>query len=320
MGIVLERIAQFGVLPVVNIADPAWTDPLSNALVRSGLPLIEVTLREKTSMESLRRLAGDKRLLVGAGTVLTHTQMNEALDAGAAFIVTPGYDQALVDECRMRKIPLVPGCTTATDVQKATVSGLNVVKFFPAERCGGLQAIRDLSGPFSGMRFIPTGGITMENLGSYLKCPLVAACGGSFAVSTDMLRRNAFDEIAAACEQALSISLGFELEHIGINHPNEEEAVQAANRFRRLFRLNPVWKGSSVFAGTVIENMKRHGYGTYGHIGFSTSSMKRAMAYLDGIGIEFLPGSEKYDAEGNLTCVYLKDEIGGFAVHLMRKE
>ena len=192
-----------------------------------------------------------------------------------------------------------------------------MVKFFPAELSGGVSAIEAFAGPFAGMRFLPTGGITLQNLDSYLRSSKVIACGGSFMAPRAMLEQGNFTAITELCRRAVQSSLGFELAHVGINHANEEEAEYSAKKIAALFALPLVEHTSSVFAGTAVECMKLPFYGEKGHIGFRTSSMTRAMAWLHGMGIELLEESRKYDAKGNVICVYLKEKIAGFAIHIV---
>ena len=203
---VLDRLGDLGVIPVVVIDDPSQAAALGSALLLGGLPCAEVTLRTDTALESLRALAENPDLLVGAGTVLRPAQVEAALQAGARYIVSPGFSASVVSECQRSGVPVLPGVATATEIQAALEAGLEAVKFFPAEASGGLALLKALAAPFRGLRFVPTGGITADGLASYLEEPSVLAVGGSWLASADLLAANNFAKItdlAAAAVRAV---------------------------------------------------------------------------------------------------------------------
>ncbi len=312
-------VEKYGVLPVINITDVEQAEPLAAALVEGGLPLIEVTLRSACSLESIRAIRkAFPDMLIGAGTVLTTASVDEALEAGADYIVSPGYDPELVDYCHAKDVEIVPGCSTASEIQDAVKHGIKTVKFFPAELGGGVPAIKLLAGPFAGVKFLPTGGITLDNLEEYLSCDKVIACGGSFMANAAQLKAKDYDGITAACKKAVACSLGFRLAHIGINHESAVEAMATANAISSLFGFGTRECSSATFAGTVAECMNHSRFGTHGHIGISTHSITRAMAYLAAKGVEFDEDSIKRDKSGNITCIYFKEQIGGFAWHIVK--
>ncbi len=316
---VLQPILDTGVLPVINIPDVDSAIPLVDALSAGGLGAIEVTLRSPGSICAIRKIHTERPgFVVGAGTVLSVSQCREALEAGASYIVSPGFDQELLDYCKDNHIPYIPGCTSATEIQHAAKEGLTVVKFFPSELNGGIAAITLLSGPFPNLKFVPTGGITFDNLEGYLRSPKVAACGGSFMASSDVLKAKDFDRITENCRRALKISLGFELAHIGINHDSEADAVRTVEAICKAFLLEPVPKNSCIFAGRAAECMKQPFLGEKGHVGFYTNSIPRAMAYFKKNGIAIDSEHIKEDAKG-IVAVYLKEQIGGFAFHAVRR-
>ena len=203
-----EKIASAGVLPVINVPSESLAAPLAKALIDGGMAALEITLRSDCSLAAIRSIkAAYPEFIVGAGTVLTPSDADAAIDAGADFIVSPGLDPELVVHCQSRGKLIVPGCATPTEIQFATVKcGLTVLKFFPAELSGGVDAIKLLSGPFPTVRFVPTGGITMDNLASYLCCDKVLACGGSFMAKAEEVKNGKFDEISTACRRALDIA------------------------------------------------------------------------------------------------------------------
>jgi 2-dehydro-3-deoxyphosphogluconate aldolase / (4S)-4-hydroxy-2-oxoglutarate aldolase len=202
---VLDRLGHLGVIPVVVIDDPSRAAALGSALLVGGLPCAEITLRTDTALESLRALAENPDLLVGAGTVLRPGQVEAALQAGARYIVSPGFSPSVVSECQHAGVPVLPGVATATEIQAALDAGLETVKFFPAEAAGGLAVLKALAAPFRGVRFVPTGGITADGLATYLAEPSVLAVGGSWLVSADLLAAQDFEKITQLSAAAVQI-------------------------------------------------------------------------------------------------------------------
>ena len=201
---VLDRLGELGVVPVVVIDDVSRAEPLGRALIAGGLPCAEVTLRTPEALDCLRVLAEDPDLLVGAGTVLRASQVEQALRAGARYIVSPGFSPAVVAECAQAGIPVLPGVATATEIQAALEVGLEVVKFFPAEAAGGVRTLAALAAPFRDVRFVPTGGIAAADLASYLALPSVLAVGGSWLVSTTLLAGGRYAEITELTAAAVA--------------------------------------------------------------------------------------------------------------------
>ena len=187
------------VVPVVVLDDPDRADALGEALVRGGLPVAEATFRTPAAAEVLRRLAAHPDLVVGAGTVLTAEQVDQAREAGAQFVVSPGLSADVVRRCQELDLPVIPGISTATEVMQALALGLDTVKFFPAEANGGLPALKALAAAFPQVRFVPTGGITADSAPTYLAHPAVAAIGASWMVAPDLLAQGAWDEVVARC-------------------------------------------------------------------------------------------------------------------------
>ena len=202
----LERIGEIGIVPVVVLNDVKDAEPLAQALCDGGLPCAEVTFRTDAAEESIRRISeAYPDMLCGAGTVLTMEQLDRAIGAGARFIVSPGFDPEIVDACIARNIPVYPGCMTPSEVIQGVRRGLKVLKFFPAGEAGGPAMIKALSGPFPGIRFMPTGGVNAGNLKEYLSMKAVAACGGSWMVKKDLIREGSFDRIEAMVREAVEL-------------------------------------------------------------------------------------------------------------------
>lgn len=202
-----ERFAELKVVPVVVLNDVKDAAPLAKALVEGGLPCAEVTFRTEAAAESLRIMAeAYPDMLVGAGTVLTTEQVDKAVEAGAKFIVSPGFDPEIVDYCIEKNIPVFPGCATPSEVAQAVKRGLKVVKFFPAEQAGGLAMIKAMAAPYNMLKFMPTGGINTKNLKEYLACDKILCCGGSWMVKGDMVEAGEFEKIKKLTEEARALA------------------------------------------------------------------------------------------------------------------
>ena len=191
-----EKFYETRVVPVVVLEDAEDAVPLAQALVEGGLLSAEVTFRTAAAEESIRRMTeAFPQMLVGAGTVLTKEQVDAAAAAGAKFIVSPGFDPEIVDYCLEKKIPVLPGCISPSEVAQAVKRGLTIVKFFPAEQAGGIAMIKALAAPYVGLKFMPTGGINAGNLTEYLSCDKILCCGGSWMVKGDLVKAGNFGKI-----------------------------------------------------------------------------------------------------------------------------
>ena len=195
-------------VPVVVLDDAADADPLAAALVAGGLPIAEVTFRTPAARDSIRAMAERGDVLVGAGTVLTVDQVDQAVDAGAAYVVSPGLSRAVVERCQERGVLALPGAVTATEIQAALELGISTVKFFPAGTSGGAAAIKALAAPFGDVRFVPTGGVGPANLQDYLGIPAVAAVGGSWMVPRDRIAAGDFDGVRSLTAEAVALVPG----------------------------------------------------------------------------------------------------------------
>jgi 2-dehydro-3-deoxyphosphogluconate aldolase/(4S)-4-hydroxy-2-oxoglutarate aldolase len=190
------RAARF--MPVVTIRD--WEDavPLGRALLAGGLPLAQVTFRTEVAQRAIMRLRAElPELLVAAGTVLDVVTVEKAIDAGAALIVTPGFNPPVVDYCCERGIPIIPGANAPTEIELARSRGLRLVNYFPAEASGGIPLLRAMAGPFVGIEYMPSGGISLDNLPAYLACPEVVLCAGTYVATADAIADRRFDDIEA---------------------------------------------------------------------------------------------------------------------------
>jgi 2-dehydro-3-deoxyphosphogluconate aldolase/(4S)-4-hydroxy-2-oxoglutarate aldolase len=203
---VLGQLAVYRLVPVIVVDDPSDALPLAHALVAGGLPVAEVTFRTAAGAAALAQMATVDGLLAGAGTVLTPGQVDQAVAAGARFVVSPGFSRPVVERCLELGVTPLPGAVTATEVQAALELGLTTLKFFPAETSGGAPAIKALAGPFPDLRFVPTGGIGPQNLASYLALKSVAAVGGSWMVPRDKVAAQAFADIEQLTREAVALA------------------------------------------------------------------------------------------------------------------
>lgn len=203
---IFEALCQIGVVPVIAIDRADDAVPLARALLAGGIGCAEITFRTAAAAEAIRRLTGEVReMLAGAGTVLTVQQAEQAALAGAQYIVSPGFDAAVVDWCQEHHVPVLPGVATPTEINMALARGVRILKFFPAEEFGGVRMLKALYGPYPEVRFIPTGGIRAHNLAEYLALPNVAACGGSWMATSRMIAEGQFEEIARLSTEARAI-------------------------------------------------------------------------------------------------------------------
>lgn len=206
---VLARLGSLRIVPVIVIDDLAAAGPLAGALAAGGLGCAEVTLRTPGALAAVARFAANAELLVGAGTVLDPDQASAAADAGARFIVSPGFDAEVVHRCQQLGIPVLPGTATPTDIQLARRAGLTAVKFFPAQALGGVPALDAIAAPFPGMMFVPTGGITPENVAAYLRHRAVLAVGGSWMAPRKLIAAGDWERIGRLAAEASALAARF---------------------------------------------------------------------------------------------------------------
>jgi len=206
MNEILSKIKSIGVVPVIALSDAEKAVPLAKALADGGIPCAEVTFRTAEGEECIRRIsAALPNVLVGAGTILTTDQARRAKDAGARFVVSPGFNPKVVEYCIANDIIIVPGCANPSDMEAAMEFGLDTVKFFPAEQAGGLAYIKACAAPYPGLKFMPTGGINADNIAKYIAFDKIIACGGSWMVPKNLIEDGRFDEITRLSKEAVEI-------------------------------------------------------------------------------------------------------------------
>ena len=321
MDKMISELYSIGLIPVIKIENPDDAVPLAKALIDGGLPAAEITFRTKCAAEAIKNITDAyPEMLVGAGTVLTTEQVDAAIAAGSKFIVAPGLNPKVVSYCLSKGVPMLPGCSNPSDVEAALELGLSTVKFFPAEAAGGLPMLKAMSAPYGNLTFMPTGGINADNLLDYLKFNKIIACGGSFLVKDELVKEKKWDEITALTKNAVKKMLGLEFIHMGINNESSEEAMKGAKIFEMMFGMPIRETSKSVFAGDAFEFMCGKGPGKCGHIAIRTNFVDRAMAYFKRMGFEFDESSVTYDDKtGKPKFAYFKDEVCGFAIHLLQK-
>lgn len=320
MNDILKRISDIGIVPVIKLDDAKDAAPLARALCRGGLPCAEVTFRTNACIGAIKAMKKEcPDMIVGAGTVLTRKQVDEAVEAGAEFIVSPGLNPDVVEYCVNKGITITPGCANPSDIEQAIKYGLEVVKFFPAEAAGGLKMIKSMAAPYVNVKFFPTGGINADNITEYLSYNRIICCGGTWMVPSDLIYEGKFDEIEALVRKAVENMFDFKIAHVGINCDTSEEAHGVANSFESIFGFNQSENPSSIFGATSVEIMKMPFLGKNGHIAISTNFVERAVKHLKAKGVKFNEESAVFRPDGSMQAIYLQNEIGGFAIHLVRK-
>ncbi len=317
---ILNRLSAAGVVPVVVIENAKDAVPTAEAMLRGGIDVMEITFRTAAAPDAIRAVSENcPKMLVGAGTVITLEQCKQAVDCGASFIVSPGFNREVVAWCVEHDVAVTPGCVTPTEIMEAMeLAGLKVLKFFPANVYGGLSAMKALSGPFGGIKFIPTGGVNAQNLAEYISAPFIHAVGGSWVCPKADISAGHFEKITQLCREARKAVLGFEVAHIGVNCPDAESSLSLCGSFSDAFGFETKPGNSSNFSTAAIEIMKSNYLGEKGHIAIRTNRMEAAICELAAKGFQIDPDTAKYKGD-RMIAVYLRQEFGGFAVHLLQK-
>lgn len=315
----LDRLAIAGLIPVATIENRSDATPIANALLMGGLDVMEVTFRTDAAadaIDSIRQECPD--VLVGAGTIISIEQCKIAVEAGAKFIVSPGFSVDVVQWCVEHGVLVIPGCVTASEIMWAKTYGLQVVKYFPADLYGGVAGIKALAGPFHDIKFIPTGGVNLQNIGEYSQSPYVYAVGGSWVCKQSDIAAQHFDKISKLCQEARQAMLGYEIAHLGINCHNPKMAMDVCKCLSSAFGFTAKEGNSSYFVTSAIEVIKSDYLGGNGHIAIRTNRINMAIADLEKKGYSADMNTATYK-EGCMTAVYLKENLGGFAIHLLQR-
>ena len=284
----LDTLYDIGIIPVIQLDETAEAGSLARALIEGGIPCAEVTFRAAGADEVISRMrAAYPDMLVGAGTVLTTEQAGSAIAAGAQFLVAPGFNRAVAEYVLGRGVPFFPGVSGTEGIEQAMALGLDTVKFFPAEQSGGLAYLKAVAAPYAGMRFIPTGGISIENLAGYLSFDRVVACGGSFMVKKELLARHDYAAVASACRQAVDQMIALSVDSITSDEP--------------------------VGYGTLLQPSGKR------ELLLSARSVPRALLRLKAKGFLPDPATARTGAGGRLTEISFFNTFGGLPVRLISR-
>lgn len=314
---ILKRLKMAGIIPVIQIEDAKDAVPLCNALRNGGLPVAEITFRTQAAADAIRNIhQAMPDIILGAGTVLTVNQVDQAIDAGASYIVSPGLNPNTVKRCQDRDVPIIAGCSNPTDIEKALEMGLNIVKFFPAQVLGGLSMIKALSGPFSQVNFIPTGGIDEKNLLEYLAFPQVAACGGSWMTPVDAIRNKEWSRIKNLTREAVNLMLGLELKSLCFAVNQESQVKHQARTLARLLGTEVSHIDGIYSVGRIFKLSENKEIGN--QITLVTNHVDRAIWHLDRQEIDVIEDS-RVICSGVTQSIQLKDKIAGFDILLALK-
>ena len=320
MNPVLQRVYEIGIIPVIAFNDVDEAIPLCKALMDGGLPAAEVTFRTACAEECIRKIHEElPDMLLGAGTVLTNDQADRAMAAGASFVVAPGYDPNVTQHVIDKGGLMMPGTCSAGEMQQAMNQGCEAIKFFPAEANGGVDMLKNIGAALKTAKWMCTGGVNAKNVNTYLANPQIIAVGGTWMCKSDKIKAGAWDDITAACKEAVDVMLGLELGHIGINCADDAEALKTAELLGTLLSKAVAPGNSSIFVGNKeFEIMKKPGRGTHGHIAIKCNSVDRAVYHLGQRGVKFDMDS-MVNKNGKNIAIYLADEVAGFAIHLVQK-
>ena len=314
-----ERLFHFGIIPVVTIEEVKDAPKIADALSEGGLPLIEVTLRSNAALNAIEKIATNcPNVLLGAGTINSVEDAKDARNAGAKFMVAPGFNPSVVEYCVAESIPFFPGVITPGEIDQARSMGFVTLKLFPMEAAGGLPWLKAVCAPYPDLRFIPTGGINSKNLVQYLKHPSVLACGGSWSADKQLIADHNYDGVRERTQQAVMSMLGFTLHHSGIHFSDFNTASEAAHGFMTLINGDSFSAGTSVMVDGKVEFMSGNRYAESGHIAIGTNSIPRALRFLSERKIYVIKDSEIVNSKNETIAVYLDYKIDEFGVHLVQ--
>ena len=317
MSEIIDIIRKNGILPIASIENEIDAIPIGTALYNAGIRVIEVTFRTDKALESMRVITSAfPGMYIGAGTVRTTKEVNQAIEAGCRFVVSPGVNPKIIKYCKKNDIVIIPGVATASEIEEALELGISLVKFFPCESMGGIKTIEAWARPYPDVTFLPSGGITEQNMLVYLAHKNVLAVNGTWLIDEDFHERQNFDEIEVRAKKAVKRMLGFQLDHIAVNLPKDDLAKEAAADFAELFDEEVTEDEQSFKAGEMFQAMKPSLRGLMGHMGVRTNSLERAEYYLSNRGVEF--GLENHDSIEE-DSIYLNLEIAGTAIQVLQK-
>ena len=330
-GDIYSKIKNYGLIPVIKPEGVNESVKLAEALASGGMNVAEIAFTAKSELKSAESAESVKKIsaafpdmLIIAGNVENPEHAKSAVESGAKAVFASessesGDNGEVISYCLKNNIAVIPECSDAKNIEKALGMGLDVVKFFPAEKSGGLEHLKELSGKYPNVRFIPAGGITEDSFLDYLSEKSVIACCGSFMLKEEHINKNDFEKIKESAILIIQKMLGFDLAHLVINCDNAEQADRDSSKIESIFGLKKTDAGLSVANADILHFMKQRSYGKNGQIAICTNFIDRAVFYLKEAKKEFIDESARFDADGNLSSIYLDNIIGGFAFKLVRK-
>lgn len=319
---IIDQIQGIGIIPVIKVQTAEDALCLAEALYKGGIDVLEITFSSDIAKNAIELIHNKlPEMLAGAGGIQSPEQAEAAVSAGAGFITTPGLNSKVIEWCMKHDALIFPGISTASELESALSYGVSDVKFFPAQSSGGAAKLMDLSASYPHVRFLPAGGIDMNNMHDYLSMPGILAVCGSFMLPDEAVDARDWDEITRLSKDAVKTMLAYELIHIGMNSNDAQEAEKNARLLCHLFDFTFYKKPKSYFAGKGFEVLNGCGKGKLGHIGIYTPDPQRALYHLQKKGIQAIEDSITRNKKTNLiNFAYLDIEIAGFGIHLINPD
>ena len=315
---VFAEINKIGLLPQFALDKNTDALSLAECLTRASLPCAEIPFSQEAEAHIKAIAAKLPGFIIGVTGLKDIDSLKRALGAGAKFFTGFGGEGGLGRYCLENNIPFIPSCSTAGEIEAALQNGLTTIKFFPAEQAGGLAALKALGSAYNGVKFL-AGGISEEDFVKYADCKKVIAVCAPWLAPEKALKEGNFAEIETRARASVSKMLGFFLKHVGINSADEKESNTTSDAFEKLFGFKKQDFGGAYFNDTFVEVMKKPFYGRHGHIAIGVNNVERALYRFRKEGVAFIEESAGYNPDGSLRIIYFKDEIGGFAIHIVEK-
>lgn len=319
MQSLLKEISGIGIIPVLKSENQEKALKLVEILCRQSLPVVEIALRSSATLELIQVIKQRyPQVIIGVSNVLTQDQLEDALIVGADYISTVHVNAALIEMCLAKSVAVIPECPSSVDIDQAKAMGVNCVKLLSSTPLSELKMVKELSERYKDMRFMISSGIESNLFVDYLNVSSVMSCCTSDYYREKELENQAYDVIEANVEKLVKELLGLELAHVGVNS-SDDAAAGLAQEFGSLLKEAVRETPISFFAGNTVEVMKSGGRGEHGHIGYRVNNVAKAMHYFLSKGYHFVPETFKKDENGEIFFAYFEEEIGGFAIHLVKK-
>lgn len=315
---IFAEINKIGLLPQFDLKENLDPVSLAEALSRASLPCAEIGFSPDAEPHIKAITSKLPDFIIGVRGVKDVEALKRAVSAGAKFFTGFDGEGELGRYCLENDIPFIPSCSTAGEIEAALQEGLTTVKFFPAEQAGGLSALKTLGEAYPEAKFL-LGGVSEEDFVKYADYEKVIGFCAPWLAPVKELKEGNFASIETLARANVSKMLGFFLKHIGINSADEKESNATADAFEKLFGFKKQDFGGAYFNDTFVEVMKKPFYGRHGHIAIGVNNMERALYRFRKAGVAFIEESAGYNPDGSLRVIYFKEEIGGFAVHIVQK-